>query len=135
MLASREHSASELRIKLLKRGFEAESVERVLAGLADRNLLSEARFVEDYVDARMRKGFGPLRIHAELRERGVDDRLIGSQLDRDEEIWMALLNEVYNKKFGEHPASGRAELARRARFLEYRGFTAEQVSRFLREDD
>ena len=110
-------------------------MECVLAGLADRNLLSEARFVENYVDARMRKGFGPLRIHAELRERGVDDRLIGRQLDRDEEVWLVLLNEVHNKKFGEHPVFGRADLARRARFLEYRGFTAEQVSRFLRDDD
>jgi regulatory protein len=134
LLVFREHSTSELRIKLLKRGFEADSLERVLTGLADRNLVSDARFVESFVDARMRKGFGPLRIRAELRERGVDDRQIGQRLDRDEEVWMALLAEVHNKKFGEHQTTGRAELARRARFLEYRGFTTAQVSRFLRDD-
>jgi regulatory protein len=135
LLASREHSTSELRIKLLKRGFEAETIKRVLAGLADRNLVSDVRFVESFLGARMRKGFGPLRIHTELRERGVDDRLIAQQLDRDEETWMALLAEVHRKKFGEHQATGRAELARQARFLEYRGFTTAQVSRFLRDDD
>jgi len=132
LLASREHSASELRAKLQKRGFDLDAIDPVLSGLADRKLLSDTRFVESYVDRRMRNGFGPLRIRAELGERGVDQGLIEAQVDQDEDTWMELLAEVHDKKFGKHPASGRVELARRARFLEYRGFTAAQVSRFLR---
>ena len=135
MLASREHGSAELRRKLLQRGFAADAVESALSGLVERNLLSDARFVESYMDERMRKGFGPLRIGAELRERGVDERLIAGHLDRDEEIWMDVLAAAHDKKFGTDPASGRAALARRARFLEYRGFTIAQVSRFLQFDD
>jgi regulatory protein len=32
---------------------------------------------EAYVAGRLRKGFGPLRLRQELRERGLDDDLIG----------------------------------------------------------
>jgi regulatory protein len=110
-------------------------VERVLAGLEEQGLLSDARFVEGYVEERLRKGFGPLRIRAELQERGIEAGRIAHGLELDEEIWMDVLSRAHNKKFGEAPPSGHAELARRARFLEYRGFTAAQVSRFLRFDD
>jgi regulatory protein len=110
-------------------------VQQVLDDLAEQGLLSERRYVESYVDERIRKGFGPLRIEAELRERGVDEGLIRRHLDREEETWLELLAGVHDRKFGSGPAQGRPDLARRARFLEYRGFTSAQVSRFLRFSD
>ena len=135
LLRFREHGSAELRLKLLKRGFATDAVETTLSRLAERNLLNDVRFVESYVDERMRKGFGPLRIAAELRERGVDDALIGDHLDPDEGIWMEVLAGAHAKKFGVGAATERLSLARRARFLEYRGFTTAQVSSFLKFDD
>jgi len=110
-------------------------MESVLDSLAEQGLQSDERYVESYVDQRMRKGFGPRRIEAELRERGVDDHLIHRHLDIDDEIWRELMRDVHDRKFGPAAADGRSELGRRARFLEYRGFTSAQVSRFLRFDD
>ncbi len=135
LLAAREHSVAELRRKLQARGCGSDGIERVLAGLQERGLLSDSRFVEGYVEERLRKGFGPLRIRAELQERGIEAERIAQSLELDDEAWMDVLSHAHDKKFGEAPPSGRAELARRARFLEYRGFTAAQVSRFLRFDD
>lgn len=108
---------------------------QVLDRLAEQGLLSDDRFVESYVGERMRKGFGPLRIEAELRERGVDGELIRRHLEIDDESWRDLLKNVHDRKFGPGAVNGRSEIARRARFLEYRGFTSAQVSRFLRFDD
>lgn len=135
LLAAREHSVAELRRKLQARGCGSDGVERVLTGLQEQGLLSDARFVDGYVEERLRKGFGPLRIRAELQERGIAAERIARSLGLDEEVWMDVLSRVHDKKFGEAPPSGRAEFARRARFLEYRGFTVSQVSRFLRFDD
>lgn len=126
---------AELRRKLQARGRGSDGVERVLAGLQEQGQLSDARFVHGYVEERLRKGFGPLRIRAELQERGIEAELVTHGLELDEGGWMEVLSRAHDKKFGAAPASGRAELARRARFLEYRGFTAAQVRRFLRFDD
>ena len=87
-----------------------------------------------YVTARARKGYGPRRLRQELRERGVEDDLIAPLLDRDAEDWRERLARVADKKFGPEPATDRKELARRARFLEYRGFPPDLVSRYLRGD-
>ena len=44
LLARREHSRAELRGKLVRRGFENDSVEELLKGLEDQDLLSDERF-------------------------------------------------------------------------------------------
>ena len=135
LLAGREHSSSELRRKLLDRGCESAAVERILAGLREKRLLSDERFAESYVEQRVGKGYGPLRIRAELRERGIEGPLIDRLLALDDADWLERLAEIHKKKFGSRPPGTRAELARQARFLEYRGFSTSQVCRFLDLED
>lgn len=90
---------------------------------------------ELYVAERLRKGFGPLRIRQELRERGIPDALVDPHLEQSAREWLALMAAVHDKKFGTGPGGDRRELARRARFLEYRGFPADLIGRFLHGDD
>ena len=132
LLATREHSIAQLRHKLFARGGAELQVEQVLEGLVDQGLLSEARFTARYVEERMHKGFGPVRIRAELGQRGVGDDLIDVHLPMDEATWMALLARTHDRKFGRLPPADQTDFARRARFLEYRGFSPAQVSRFFK---
>jgi regulatory protein len=134
LLAAREHSRGELRRKLLARGFHRDDVERLLSDLVGRGLLSDARFVEAYVAERVRRGYGPLRVRAELRERGVEEILIDQGLEPFRDAWTDALSRAHDKKFGPLPPTDRMEFGRRARFLQYRGFTAEQVCRVLNFD-
>jgi regulatory protein len=131
----REHSRLELQRKLAARGHDRAAIGEALAGLAGRGLLSEARMAEAYVAERLRKGFGPVRIRHELRERGIPDALIDPHLEQSALEWLALIAAVSDKKFGPGPGGDRKELARRARFLEYRGFPAELIGRFLYGDN
>jgi regulatory protein len=126
LLARREHSLAELRDKLTVRGFEAADIESTLADLAREGLADEGRFVEAFVASRIRKGQGPIRIRAELIERGIASETIARCL-ADARDWRALAREVRAKRFGAAPPQDYRERARQARFLEYRGFTAEQV--------
>lgn len=131
LLSIREHSRHELRRKLRARRHDSDLIERVLDDLECRNLLSDARFVESYVTARSRKGYGPLRIRAELTERGVAMDVVGDWLDRGEIDWSELLADVAGRKFGDRPADDLRDLTRRARFLEQRGFPVSLVRRYL----
>ena len=64
------------------RGGDAGAVERVLAALEAEDLLSEERFTGHYVDSRIGRGHGPLRIGEELRRRGIDGPVAQAALDR-----------------------------------------------------
>lgn len=126
LLARREHSLAELREKLAAREFSGEEIESALAALGREGLADEARFTESFVASRIRKGQGPIRIRAELVARGVDGDTIARCL-ADAHDWRALAREVRTRRFGASPPKDFRERARQSRFLEYRGFTAEQI--------
>lgn len=131
LLATREHGRAELQRKLVARGCSGEDVEPVLDDLERRGLLSERRYVESYIAGRRRKGYGPLRIQAELRERGVEPGDFADELAPDAEQWWTSMVEAAERRFGTGPAGDRREQGRRARFLEQRGFSPEMIRRLL----
>ena len=126
LLARREHSLAELRQKLAARSFDAAEIDSALAALARDGLADEGRFVEAFIASRISKGSGPIRIRAELRERGIDADTIEASL-ADAHDWGELARQVRVRRFGAAPPKDFRERARQARFLEYRGFTAEHI--------
>ena len=127
LLARREHSRLELERKLGVRGFEPAVVAQVLDGLTRDRLLEEDRFVESFIRARARKGQGPMRIRGDLAQRGVDDGSVSAGLANAPCDWGALAAEVRTKRFGAAAPADFRERARQAKFLQYRGFDADQI--------
>ncbi|HKK05776.1 MAG TPA: regulatory protein RecX [Gammaproteobacteria bacterium] len=134
-LARREHSTRELEHKLGARGFEPAAVAGALEGLAAEGLLSDERFAEAFVASRIEKGSGPRRIQAELRERGLTDELIARYVDFSDRHWRERAARARRKRFGAAPPGDLHERARQARFLQYRGFTADQARAALTDED
>jgi len=134
LLAIREHSRAELRRKLQSRCETPALLEQVLDGLEQQDYLSDARFVEQYVSSRKLKGFGPVRISQELQERGVASTLIDAATDPGDSEWLNLIHQCCRRKFGDSSPTDFRERARRARFLEYRGFPCELIRSFLWSD-
>jgi regulatory protein len=134
-LARREHSELELTRKLVTRGFDAGLVEATLHDLVAERLLSDARFAEAFVHSRFQRGSGPQKIHAELRERGVDDTLISDSIETYAAQWQALIREVREKKFGTAMPADFRERSRQMRFLQQRGFSAEQIAGVFRDPE
>lgn len=134
LLARREHSRLELRRKLEQRGYGFDEIEPVLADLAARGLQSEARFAEHYARGREQRGYGPVRIRQELRERGIDDGLIATALEALEVDWFAAARAARHKRFGAAAPADFREQARQLRFLNNRGFDAEQCRVALEND-
>lgn len=134
LLAQNEHTVRQLTTKLRKKDFDAEAIQTVLQDLQQRNLLSDERFAEQYLLMRSRKGFGPVRIAQEMHEKGVGDSLVAETMDAADIDWRALLRETLQKKYGSGAVLNYEERARRARFLEYRGFPAALIRKSLFDD-
>ena len=127
LLARREHGRAELQRKLIAAGFGADVAADALQQLAEEGLQSDRRFVESFVQSRINQGKGPLRIHADLGQRGVDAGLINDVLGAAGEDWFALARNARQKKFGRSQPADFKDKARQMRFLQYRGFEPDQV--------
>lgn len=127
LLSRREHSCRELLGKLKAKGIDTDTAVEAVNSLTAEGLQSDRRFAENYLHSRLQKGYGPVRLAQELNARGVDEDLIASSLDGLAVDWMDVLQSVRQKKFGRQRPAGFSEQARESRFLQYRGFTTDQI--------
>ncbi|MCB1705851.1 MAG: regulatory protein RecX [Halioglobus sp.] len=125
LLARREHSLWELRRKLRRRFSDAGVLDEQLARLTEENLQSDLRFAESYAHQRIYRGYGPLRLREELRQRGVSKTDIAQTMAALEVDWCQHAAQVLENKFGKLSPTDLKDAARRARFMQHRGFTAE----------
>lgn len=128
LLANREHSALELTRKLHNAGFDEIEIEQTLLKLQKSGLQSDQRFAESFIRSRSGRGYGSVRIRSELKERGVNPDIITDSLLHAEIDWFALAAEVRCKRFGEQNPEDYKSRAKQQRFLQYRGFTHEQIT-------
>ena len=134
LLARREHSVEELRRKLFARGYSEPSVETVLAKLEAKRLVSDDRFVASFIHHHAQRGQGPVRIRAELRQQGIEALAIDVALDAADVDWVAQARQVHRRKFGASALRSAPERAKQARFLQYRGFSSDQIRAVLKSD-
>jgi regulatory protein len=135
LLAQREHSRYELQNKLVFRGYDEIVIAQVMDQLNQAGLQSDQRFVESYVQMKIGRGYGPIRIQQELHDRGIDDDLIEKYLVTNVEIWPQLVATVRVKRFGVELPEDFKERARQMRFLQYRGFTTEQIKQGMAHEN
>lgn len=129
-LARREHSRLELTRKLASKEFTQSEISSTLDQLEQDQLLNDARFAEAYTQSRVNRGYGPVRIRQELQERGVAAGITDQVLEVWSGEWSGLAAKQQQKKF-KNKAKDFTERSKQARFLQYRGFTAEQIWRIL----
>ncbi len=130
LLARREHGRVELARKLRRAGAADELIDSALDRLQEQGLFSESRYLESYIRSRARAGCGPLRIREELGQRGISRSDIEQALADSGIDWDENLQDLGQRRFGSKPADLR-ERARQSRFLLYRGFAHDAVSRLL----
>ncbi len=135
LLARREHSRLELRQKLAQRGFPMEHLEPVLNHLTEDGLLNESRYAEMYACSRADKGYGPLRIASELRERGISQEQVDLALAALENDWLPKLRELHRKRFKSLVPANVAGRMQQTRVFRQHGFTLEQIKRLFETTD
>jgi regulatory protein len=134
-LARREYGRTELGEKLIGAGFDASTASSAVAQLARDGLQDDRRFADSFIQSRVSQGKGPVRIRLELGQRGLDENLVNAVLDDRDDDWEALARSTRQRKFGSGQPADFREKARQMRFLQYRGFTREQIRSALGETD
>ncbi|MFW5450016.1 MAG: regulatory protein RecX [Methylophagaceae bacterium] len=134
LLARREHSIAELTTKLLKAEFEPDDINNIISKLTESDLQSDSRFAENYLRYRSNRGFGSQRIRQELKQRGVMVDIINAALKGADIDWFSLAMIVRCKRFGEQSPDDYKDRAKQQRFLQYRGFTHEQITESFNTD-
>ena len=133
LLTRREHSVEELRQKLVQRGFDSQAVDSVLADLKKRGDVSDVRFAETMISHRAKSGYGPAYIRQELRKKGVSPDLVASTLDSADISWREIATLKYTARFAGDLILDYKEWARRASYLQRRGFDSQIIVEILGE--
>jgi regulatory protein len=126
LLARRDLPSGELRERLGARGFSPEATAAALSALAAEGALNDERYAHNYVAYHAGRGRGPIRIGADLRARGLPQELIEAALASGPD-WRAAAAAARARRFGKPAPASWRERARQARFLQYRGFSADHI--------
>ena len=140
-LSRREHSAGELRQKLLDKEQDPKKIEALLQEFKDKGYQSDHRTALMLIREGIRKGRGRVRIKNDFYKRKVEvpaniDELIDMAMADNEEFvdvlsdntlvegvdWLRLAVEARVKKYGDEIPTDQKIKARQLRFLQYRGF-------------
>ena len=125
-LVRREHSRAELARKLAPHAESPAAVEQVLDLLLSRKHQSDQRYAEERVRVLSRK-YGAARIRHDLRSKGIAEEIVESVGSEGE---LERARQILNRRY-RAPAATPEERARRARFLQGRGFALDVIVRLI----
>lgn len=134
LLNRRDFAAGELKGRLLERGVAAETAESTVGQLVREHFVDDARYAGHYVTWHAGRGQGPVRIAMDLREAGIDAATIESAVDARNPVWRERCAALRRRRFGAEAPDDWKERGKQARFLQYRGFTGDQVRAALGND-
>jgi regulatory protein len=128
-LARREHSRAELARKLAPHADSSDALQLLLNELESRKQLSDERFAEQRAHVMARK-YGPARIRQDLQSKGIAAEIAeGVTIENEMERARAIIGRKYPTC-----ATTPEERAKRARFLQGRGFSGDVIRRLVLRD-
>ncbi|MCR9191517.1 MAG: recombination regulator RecX [Gammaproteobacteria bacterium] len=133
LLARREHGAKELSMKLTQKGHDADEIAVAIAECQRLALQSDERFTESILHVRMRQGYGPDRIRAELQQKQVDGEWLKALLQAEPVDWVVQAKQVLQKKYKSLVLGTWHEQQKQKQFLLYRGFSKSTIAEVFEE--
>lgn len=128
LLTRRDYCQQELSRKLQQKGHSTEDIASEIANLVAAGFIDDHRYAENYIHARRNKGYGPKRIALELKSRGLSAEIIAQHLNITDNVWLDALSKICRKRFKSKQPKDYAEKIKQMRYLQYRGFTEEQIA-------
>lgn len=133
-LSYRPRSEAEVRARLSRLGFPQKSVEATLEKLRTLNLLDDEIFARGWVRGRAEgRGYGPLRIERELRQKGIAKSLIRQVVQETfgQEEGKERARALVAKRFRGKDLGDRKVLHRAIGFLQRRGYRSSMIAEIL----
>lgn len=131
MLSRRDYFRVELEHRLSRKGYRPEEIEHALERCTGLNLVDDVRLAERFVEFRSaERGWGPRRLVAELRHRGVAVEVAEQAARLDPDQQQAALDTALRRAEVRGPRHWWRLSERRARMVSSliaRGFDAESA--------
>ena len=134
LLSRRDHGEYELWQKLKLKGYSSEAIEQAIHFCLAHNYLDDLRYAQSQIRQYVYKGCGEKRIRQELMQKRVAESVIVQALQQEEQDWFELAKQAAEKKFKAQRAKDPKEYAKQVRFLQYRGYSFEQISYALKSE-
>lgn len=131
LLAAREHSRAQLARKLAQREYAEDEIDSALDALEADGYLSDERAAAVAVRNGLRRGHGPNRIRADLREAGLPAGGVVQGFDDAGIDWVEQARSLALRRFGADAPADYVQWARRARYLQARGYDSETIRQAL----
>ena len=133
LLARRSHFRRELARKLALREFPGEEIEETCERLTGEGLLDDLECARQFASGSLRrKGYGPLRVRAELGRKGAPEGVVDRVV---EESFRQGLFELAKGLALSWLSRREPDRSRLARHLERKGYPAGTIARVLADDD
>jgi len=128
LLSRRDHGEYELYQKLSFKGYDQDAIQEAINFCLDHNYLDDLRYARSQIRQHVYKGHGERRIRQELQQKRVADSIVDKAMEEEPQDWFELAKQAAEKKFKGMKAKDQKEYAKQVRFLQYRGYSFEQIS-------
>ncbi len=128
LLSRRDHGEYELYQKLTLKGYSEDDIQQAVNFCLDQNYLDDLRYAKSQIRQHVYKGHGERRIRQELNQKRVADSVIELALEEEPQDWFELAKQAAEKKFKGVKAQDQKEYAKQVRFLQYRGYSFDQIA-------
>lgn len=136
-LGNRSHSSFELKLKLNKKGFQKNIIEKVITELKVKGYIDDHKFAESFVRDRVeRRKEGIIKINSELRKRGINNEIISEvignssndpiHIDNALELAEKKYQTLKNKNLESQKLKGRL-----FNFLKGKGYTPDTIFKVI----
>lgn len=135
LLSRRDHGQYELYQKLALKGYEEVDIEAAINFCLDHNYLDDLRYAKSQIRQHVYKGHGERRIRQELAQKRVAESVVDEAMMEEPQDWFELARMAAEKKFKGIKAKDQKEYAKQVRFMQYRGYSFDQISYALSFDE
>ena len=133
LLSFRMRSLSELKQRLLKKGYDVQDIEPLLEEFDAKNILNDSEFALAFSRDKIRsKGIGPSILRVELSNHNLPQNLVEDTVNRmytEFPIDTLLGNHLKKKKICRNSQLQEREKSRIVNFLKRKGFSWDDISR------
>lgn len=140
LLSGREYSSHKMKMSLLRKGFERDTIDRVIALLIDRNYLRENVYIRYKIRTLVAKGFAPRYVVSKLQDEklSVDVDTVGELMKEMEVTQEGQVKSLIEKKMATLTPSTKGLREKVLRYLLSKGhdysFVASEVARQIGMD-
>ncbi|EGA71838.1 recombination regulator RecX [Vibrio sinaloensis DSM 21326] len=135
LLSRRDHGEYELYQKLSSKGYDDDAIQEAVNFCLDHHYLDDLRFAKSQIRQHVYKGHGERRIRQELKQKRVTESVIEKAFEEEPQDWFELAKHAAEKKFKGIEAKDQKEYAKQVRFLQYRGYSFEQINYALSSEN